>query len=229
MKNKKGSHVGVVLSFTIFVIAIIFIYAIVGSPIKSNPEKEASFLILKNSILNEISLEVPVVRMNTAGLSCVEFENPRVDFSNLSSFAIDSSGNEVPSYIFGSNTIFEDGHNFVKIYLTNSSIENSISYSQTPCVLTEPKSISYETFIFEKKIISFLDLVLNNYTLVKDGFPLTEEDEFNFLFEYSNGTVIGVEGREVKIKTDVYVQKYKVPYISINGKLSEGNLIIKIW
>jgi hypothetical protein len=33
--NKKGSHIGVIISFTLFVVSLIFTYVIIASPFKN--------------------------------------------------------------------------------------------------------------------------------------------------------------------------------------------------
>lgn len=227
--NKKGSHIGVIISFTLFVVSLIFTYVIIASPLKISSEKENSIFLLKNSVINEVSEKSPIVRFNSVGSGCVTFNTPENNFSNLSSFAVNINENEIPSSISGSNTIFQDGSGFVKIYFTNSSIIKSLEYSESSCLPIQPSSINIEQIIYEKKIVDFINLLHSNYTFVKGKFLLNAGDDFNVLFKYSNGTIIGFPGREVKIKSNVYAREYKISYISLDGKIKEGSLIIKIW
>ena len=78
-KNHKGSHVGVVLSFIIFVSFLIFLYPLLIKPvIDSNKGNQYLLDDLKTKLTEEISAELTVssVEANTGtDQNCIELEN----------------------------------------------------------------------------------------------------------------------------------------------------------
>ena len=61
MKSKRGSHVGVVLSFVMFVTFLIFLYSILEPQLKVERDKEAFLEYLKRDLVQNFYEELTVV------------------------------------------------------------------------------------------------------------------------------------------------------------------------
>ncbi|GAI55565.1 unnamed protein product, partial [marine sediment metagenome] len=79
MKNKNGSHVGIILSFVIFVTFTIFIYSILEPGLRSQREKQSLLEYLKGEISREITANLTTASLNInksqQNQGCVELEN----------------------------------------------------------------------------------------------------------------------------------------------------------
>ncbi|NCN51472.1 hypothetical protein GW931_00470 [archaeon] len=233
MKNKKGSHVGIVLSFTIFIVALIFTYAIVGPPIKYYSQKEVSVSILHNKIIDEISSEVITLRVNgNSASTCIIFDTPKNDFSNPQVYAVDSSGNEVSSIMDSTNTKVESGGDLIKVYYVDSLFDKGADCDLITCSdLCEakvPNTFSTDKRVLEKNILEVINQTIENNTAFGERMGVSLSDEYTILFDYMNGTIIGNDVRE-DIKLDVYSEIFEINYLSVNSEEKVGGLIIRVW
>ena len=227
--NKKGSHVGVILSFVIFIISVTIIYALIGTPFHAKTDTSDSFTFLKSKIMSELTKEIYVFRLaNLPTENYLEISLPSTNFANPQSFGKDENGIEIASTVYEGNLQFlPTTSGFLKIYYSNNSFENEISLTPQTCQITIPKSVSKEKRITERKILNLLNDTRYKYDETKIKLDVALSEEFNLLFEYSNGTIIGQEKNE--IKGDVYAQSVPVNYLSLKAEEKFGKLIIKKW
>ena len=114
--NKRGSHVSLVLSFTIFVVSLIFVYIIVSPLVSREGTQKNSLSTLKENILERITSEIWVLRAYDLSSPpvCVELTVP-IQIPEASSVAFDDNGS-IPSSISGDKIYVEGGNGFMKIY-----------------------------------------------------------------------------------------------------------------
>ena len=229
MKNKKGSHVGMVLSFSMFIIFLIFVYTIVGSPINSKKQNENIFENIQKEIIKEISDLVYTSRIydvDNAG-GCINISNPENEFPNPV-VIVKNESEEIGSEISGDWTLIPGGIGFMKVYYSNDFFINTTSFSGTNCVSIEIDSISNEERILEKKIILLLNGIKENYSIVKNDFGISNNVDFNLQFEYSNGTIL--ESTEFgELKREIFATKMPINYLDIYANEKIGSLIIRTW
>jgi hypothetical protein len=225
MKNKKGSHVGTVLSFTIFILFLIFAYVIIGPVGKFNDQKENSLYFLGEAVLSNVSDQVIVSYLyggnNTGG--CIEINTP-AGFTNA--ISLNSSEEEISSIIEGSKTSVQGGYNLTKVFFSKGYFDNSSVLTPGTCVALPLKSQLNETRILEKKIINLINLIESDYSSVKDSLGFSDY-EINIRFEYSNGTVIGLEKEDVKASR--YAEEKILNYLDTKAREKTGKLILEIW
>ncbi len=229
MKNKKGSHVGMILSFTMFIVFLIFAYVIVVSPIDSKKQNEDVFETIKIEIIKEISGLVYTSRINNTDNigGCIEILNPDYDFSERVVIVKNKSG-EIASEIVGNTILIPGGLGFVKAYYSDNFFENTGSFSGADCVSVEVDSISSEKRILEKKIISFIEEMEANYSIVKNNFGIPSNVDFHVQFEYADGTNI-TSGEFKELKTEIFAKQVSINYLDKYANEKIGSLIIKIW
>jgi len=221
MKNKKGSHIEFVLSFLIFVSAIVFIYVIVGSLIPKEFSEKNVLDSLSENILDELNSETLVLRVNSVG-SCVQIVKPEFSEEGFV-LATDDSG-LVDSFV-DENYIYSAGTGFIKIYYSDA-IEESDSFAVDECDLVLLDSVRNEKNFFEKSIID----LMNNFSEDSDGLK-TRLDvpsgiNFDLYFEYEEGVSLGFE-RDVN--AGIYSRDLHLFYVSVEGIEKEGLLRVRVW
>jgi len=229
--NKRGSHVGMVLSFTLFITFLIFTYFIIGPPITLKNEGQTIELI-KKQVFEKLLEDVIVIRAydvdNTNG--CVELTDPSY-FSNPQVLAKNSNDIEIGSTISSTISVL-GGEGFMKIYLTNSSFKKQTSWSGSSCASILPKNIIEEKRFTETGILNLINLVNNSYEEMKEEFDIRNE-EFSIHFAYNDSYVVGEERTIIhgyeQVKTDIYARTFNINYLDIHGNEKIGGLIIKAW
>ena len=218
MKNKKGSHVEFVLSFMIFVSAIIFIYLIVGSLIPKEVTEKNVLNSLTENILNELNSETYVLRTFSEGASCVRLNKP--DFPE-EGFTLSTEG----SSFADSNFIYAEGTGFITIYYSEG-IGAGEDFSTGECTSASLDSVRVEKRIFERSVVNLMNNFSENYDSLKNSLGVSSGFNINLYFEYDNGSSIGTE-RDVS--AEVYSKDVNFHYLS-NGAVEKGGLLrVKVW
>lgn len=235
MKGKRGSHVGVILSFVIFIGFLIFIYPLLIAPaIKISNNKEFILEKTSTSLTSLMSAEMKTISITVANSSqdCVKLSN------FLSSSEIDSriivkngqGGSEV-AYVPNGDLDIVRGNtedNFFKIYNSEEFDELGTSH-QGSC-----GSKSYEiglakkdNYIFETEVSNVVAQYNGNYANLKNNLNISQNSEFDFEFTYENRTSVGTE-KETGGKS-VYAKESQVQYVNKDGKILIGKIRVRVW
>lgn len=228
-KNKKGSHVGIILSFTLFITFLIFAYIIIGPPVNLRVDKTESIILLKNSIIQEVSEEIMTIRSYDTENSgnCVQTQVPENSFSNPTVFAVDSNENEIESKILSGNLLIEGGKNLTKIYFSNNSFSINQELASSSCTSITIDNLLNEKRVTEKAILNLINELNQSYESTKNNLGISLSEEISILFDYLNGTIIGEEDYEVK--SDIYASSMSLDYISLKGKEKVGEVVVRVW
>lgn len=230
MKNKKGSQIGMIMSFTLFIISLIFIYTIVGSPIKKINQNQDSLNIVKENVLNLIQANVILERIYTNNIGCVALSIPSNSFGSLQAIAT-SNGSRVGSYLDTNEVRVENSTGELKIYYSSNYFNVAPECSST-CSVGSCYSPSINSLVSEKVAVEKLILNVVNQTEFNNSYASTlgipSGNEYAVLFKYSNGTVVGKDVNNA-IKTNIYSASEPISYLNLDGIEKRGNIIIKIW
>ncbi len=227
MLDKKGSHIGFMLSFSIFVVFLIFAYGAINYGLKSHENKKYVLENLKKKFIDKIESSLIIVTLfeNSSGYNCIS-----LDASNFSQYNYIARKGEsvVPSYKNGDILRIEyDGNPALfKVYFSKERF-NNYPTENSGCTISSIRKISKKKEIFETKIIS----LKNNYSIfydkLKEDMEFPSEKDFGFSFEYENGTTI--ETPERKITGEIYIEEIPINYIDLNGNFSRGKIKLKVW
>ena len=225
--NKKGSHVSFVLSFVIFVVALLFMYILVTTSLPQENTKKNSFSLLKENVVKNLTSDIWVIRAyDNVSLpdECVKMPKPE-DIVGGSTIAIDQYGS-IESTISGDDILVEGEKDFIKVYYS-SFIQNQNVLSSSGCVALTPDSVKKEKKISESQILDLMSRFSNNYSSLKETFEIPSGMDFDLYFEYENGSTIGkiVEDSSVEI----YSEELKIYYLSSTTSEKEGTLRVRIW
>lgn len=249
--RKRGSHVGIALSFVIFITFLIFLYTIVEPSIRIQRDKESLLDYLKIELMERFStnLTTATISINRTWFvyDCVKLinltEEIEVDshlivkdkLKNISKANISESDN---------TDLFIDRKNeeevFFKIY--NSKEFDALNETIiTPCTELRKDETGWygtpmgysvglirsEQYLFEKKIRELIDQYEEDYDGLKSELKIPIGSEFGFNLIQSNETKIGTEEKE--ISTNVYVREIPIQYVDNEANILSGFINIQIW
>src|SRR3989339_10789 len=188
--NKRGSHVGFILSFVIFVLFILFLYTTIQPAIKIQKEKTLFIDYLKDVLVENftVNLTTITIKINATvnpNKDCISLKDAKGSLINETSLLIKDENNSKLSYEFqGKDLEILTGKNFsgfLKIY-SSIGIQNKSSppivgceplFNVTPSIIiangtrieTENGDLSTSVYVQEYSI-KYLDLEGN----IKFGF-----------------------------------------------------------
>lgn len=238
--NKKGSHVGVMISFALFVTFLLFLYAVVQPILSSHRDKESLSTNLQLAILNKISYDMTAASIfldNSMGSGCVKLNGAISELGIGRNIAAeDNVGTMLGAYISsaGSSDIIVQGastsSDFIKIYY--SSVLNAAEIRSLTCTeLNEGTDytiglIKTQKYPFEAKIIDLMG-EYSNYDILRSELNFPEGTEFGFGIVLANGTTLQTVKEEPS--TNVYIQETPMQYVDLNGNIALGYLKTKVW
>lgn len=228
--DKRGSHVGVVISFVIFVTFLVFLYSIISPALRLGQNKEALSKHLELELIEKTSAELTTasVSLGSGSQTCVRLNN-LISALGIGSNVIvkNDEGETIPSYVSSGNLDIDRGTSgtFFKIYyspefgeLSSGSGCSEISYN-----LGITKT---EEYVFESKVINLINYY-PNYETLKNELKIPEGTEFGFGIVRDNSTE--TETNLEEISTNVYIKQIPINYVSENGDILSGYLKTKIW
>ncbi len=232
-KNKIGSHIGIMLSFSIFILFLLFAYTII-KPAITLKDRQNLMDNLENNLIDKFSAELTITSVKIFGdagecaiLSGFFSENEQ----NRKILAKSDTG-EILNLRKNPNNnnlkIINNHNSFFRIY-SSEEFEEILSENQEQCSSPNyEKGISKtEKNIFEKKVMLLKNIYENNYNDLKNELKIPRQNEFGFEFIYANKTNISTG--EINIKQSVFIEKIPVIYITNNASIEAGVLLLKIW
>jgi hypothetical protein len=239
--NKKGSHVGVMISFVIFITFIIFIYSIVQPALNVQRDKESLSSSLELGILKKLSYDVTigtVILEDPLGIGCIELNNIDDELGIGRNIAVKGgSGAILGSYTpsSGLEDIIVQGigtsEDILKIhYSPILAPAETVSLTCTELYEGEDYTIGLvktKKYLFEIKMIGLIKEYSTKYEDLKDELNILEGMDFGYGLILSNGTTIETNGEEPS--TNIYIQQTPIEYVNLEGNIVLGYLKTKIW
>ena len=237
IQNRKGSHVGVILSMIVFMGFLVFLFLLLQPSIDLGKDKqpilERVTLRLENEFIGNltvatISLDIDYVDSGTD--SCFSISHP-ITLGSLDYIVKDELNSIVDSAPTLNIKWQDTSKKFFKVYYSeeqfNDYILSGLSCSSPSNEDYEITSIKDSKIIFETKILDFILKVNEDYNQVKKDLKVPIGDEFLFRFKYGNGTEIGMTEKDIPL--DIYVGEETIQYIDKDANINSGTLIVRIW
>jgi hypothetical protein len=234
----RGSHVGVIISFVIFIGFITFLYIIIQGPLFNNISQDYEQISkrLETNLLNSFSEETTLFSVkisSSTSENCVNFEN-LITNTGIGSNVIVKNSAQVNQGAFISEgdlkiNRFSQNDKFFKIIFSKefSSVEN---FEQDCEILSENDYniglFRKENYAFTEKIVNLLYYYENDYESLKNELALPLGTEFDFTFTYADKTKIG----QVKnVSTNIYSKESSLQYIGNQEEILLGTLNLRVW
>ena len=232
--DKKGSHVGMMLSFVIFVTFIVFLYSVLQPIIKTGQNKESILNSLKTNIFNRLSSNLIEITLtaNDAPQNCIKLNGFLSEIEINSKIIVKNQNKELLEFHISGDDLEikrNDVENvFFKIY-HSEVFEDVQGTSTTPCNQRNYVIglMNNKSYVSEKNITDFIESYNSDYESLKTELKLPERNEFGFSFINNTGTEITV-GKE-NAMTSIYAEKIPIYYIDEDANILLGFIIIKTW
>ena len=238
--KKRGSHVGMVLSFVVFITFLVFLYSVVEPAIKTQKDEKAILNYLRTELIKKISANltgVSVIIDETVSSNCVQLENFTNEAEIGSKLIVkNNSGNIFTAKISGNNLFVDresSGNIFFKIYFSEE-FEETEEGTMEGCEILNKETGGYkiglirtEKNIFEVKIIELIGKYNSDYEILKNELKIPSGNDFGFGFICNNGTVI--ETGEKDLSTNIYTEETPITYIDEDASILSGFIKTKIW
>lgn len=245
MKNKKGSHVGMILSFVIFITFTVFVYTLISPNINTAESKKTLLNEIGLSLINNMSseftsLSVSIPASANPTTTCISLEGILL-YAEISPNVIvkDAGQTEQPAH-YNPGTDFNNlrinramtSLLFFKIY--SSPEFEKIPETAIPSCSLVPFNGGYEIgslnsgkYIFEKNMYALAEYYGLYYEKLKSELRISPGDEFGFEFTLSNGTKISAMGN---LPTqNIYAEDIPVQYVDDEANILSGFINIKVW
>lgn len=242
--KKKGTHIGIVISFMVFITFLFFLYSIVQPAIEISNEKQIPLDSLEREVLLEVSASLTTASVavdKSFGNPCVQLNgaiNETVTSTNL--IVINESG-----YVF--NTLFSVSGTTYDLFINRPNgmqdsffkIRSSEEFSKISggtmagCGIMNKGAGGYtvglvktKEHVFSSRIENLIAVYNADYSTARSLLKVSSNDDFGLSFTYANGTVIRT--KEINISSSVYAKDIPVQYIDGANEVS-GIMNIEIW
>lgn len=240
IKNKRGSHVGVVVSFAIFVTFLFFVYAILEPTMTTERDKQYILAYLKLNLIENVSSDVTTMTVyieEPVDKDCVKINSVVGEIPEHDELLFKNQDDETLIYeISGGGFRIEVGsgfNGFLRIYHTEglySSLGTPECTGNTPINQIEPTFIKSYSEIFESKIGDLNESYYEDYEGLKVELGVSEGTEFSFyLWDSERNEIFKAENQAPPTTKSVYVEEIPVQYVDEQGNIKFGFLVIKVW
>jgi len=243
--NKRGSHIGIMISFMIFITFIVFFLSIVTTKVEKNKDKDTTLEYIEMRILKNTSYPLTTAIVNitlTEGDSnCVELKDLFI-YLNATSY-----GGIIKDYLNNLQNSYIDNVDIqknLKIDRTDPT-ENFFELSLSPAFekldpnteitcTTKINPTGYKflairkdnIYTFESEFLKLNESYFKDYEELKKELFVPEDNDFVFEFEKSDGELI----KPTKNLTarNIYSDEIPIQYIDTDGNIQSGFLRVKI-
>src|SRR3989344_1665790 len=211
LKNKKGSHVGTVISFVVFLTFLLFFYIISQPVVSYKKENKIIFEKVKSEIEERINYETVISLIEiedfTGNSECIRLKSFFEKTKSPKNTTVKDDQEIIISDTPRSNSndliLQKNNHGKITVY-ASESLDKTGEIQSSDCT-----SIDYETgyniktvkkdfYSFENRILTLLKDYQDDYEKLKKEMEIFEGDNFGFSFIYENGTEIGTAEKNIK-------------------------------
>lgn len=244
LKNKvlKGStHIGFILSFVMFVSAIIFIYVLLQPSLSKDVGKENLLNLLENRLIENTSSYVQRASITTSssGEQCFLFTDFLIKTDMSKNLTI--KGEDIlTSYVSsdGNSLYIDRGSSpdvFFRVFYSKEFPQIEIYTDQCGSDLKTIDENDYkigfaknESYVLETLILKAIQRYNSDYNEYKKeiGFPVS--GEFSFGFISADSKIVEVNGNEPDARS-IYAREIPIIYIDNNANKSSGYFRLKVW
>ncbi|MCL5018557.1 MAG: hypothetical protein M1416_02195 [Candidatus Pacearchaeota archaeon] len=240
-KNKRGSHVGMIISFIVFVTFIVFLYSVVRPVVSIGQDKKtiADYLVVKivenvSSDFNSTSVQI----LDNVPQDCISLTgfftllvNDGITFESLVQNEFRVLQTESYRNVIGDLVIdrTDSDNTFFRIY---TSAEYDALSEREGCVSIPQNSykiggITSNRYPFKHNFEFLIASYEANYTQLKVDWNIPAGTDFGFEFTESDGTK--TEVGEIPESVDVYAEEIPLQYIDEEANILSGFINIKVW
>ena len=239
LHNKKGSHVGVILSFVIFVTFLVFLYTTIEPAIKVQKEKDSLLDFVETEIINNVTRRVVtsfIEVYDTASSGCIKIEPVSgVDSSYV--IVKNSTGKLLDSYGWDGSFVYASrgGDSLLKMFFLDKDKNTEPPEGECENLENLEEGIDYNItytrtnqHIYESAIIHIIDQYnTGDVDSLKEYFNIPTGSEFGLAFKNYEGG--GNSTNEANISSNVYSKEINIEYLDKHAEEKSGSLSVRVW
>ena len=219
--DKRGSHVGIVISFAIFITFVIFLYTIAQPTFQEEQREESLMVYLEKTLIENTSETLTIMTVNitnNVGADCIQLDDFITDF-NIDNRLFAWNQDQVSTPSGASNDLrldrLDSGDDFFKIHYSEEFpyIGTGGAWSCQP--MTE--GVDYdlgvtksEKYVFESRVFDLFNEYILWYETFKSDLGIPRTFEFGFGIVYNNGSIRETEN--INISKNIYIQDIPIQY-----------------
>lgn len=241
--KKEGSHVGMILSFVIFITFVVFLYTVIKPAINIGEDKATTLEYIEGKIAENVSTNltsvgVQINNRRNPGTNCIQLQNfiAFVDIRPPYPIIVKNETGGIQDAYSGSGAAFANlvidrkNKNNLFFEVDFSPAFAGLDVSTIPsCAAVTDYNISLvrtEIYVFERNMYELIDYYKDNYENLKTELKVPPGNEFGFGFKQSNGTVIEIGGKGA---ANVYAKETPVQYFDDKANVQSGFINVKVW
>ncbi len=231
-KNKRGTHVGIILSFLIFVTFLAFLYSITEPATRVSRNKLDLLEYLKIELLNKFEDDMSTVTLTIIhDGTCGKFENFG-GLEGLGAVVKNETGDKIASYVeINGDTEVSKYEGIMKFYYSNQ-----FDKGESGCGSIKDADYDISIFrttqeIFGSKINSISEKIKddpNYYGELKEELGVPLDTEFGFTFKDGGGNILA-NANEKNVSVEVYAEEIPIQYMDSEANINPGFLNIRVW
>lgn len=240
-RGKKGSHIGFMLSFVMFIVFLLFVYSLLQPTFANQKTKESQLEAVKAKLLENFRNEVTTISITTERSipkPCIELK----DFitgagAGTNLVAKDKNENNLELRLLGGDDLqinrldIEDF--FFRIY-DSEEFEELGTTQITPCMPLKTDNGGYaieqtksEFYISKAKILQAISDYASDINAFKNSIGISTSTDFSFSLLDETKTVIA-ETAQKEVSEEVYADEFLIQYVDADG-ISTGFINLRIW
>lgn len=237
-KNKKGSHIEIIISFAVFITFIMFMYMLTRPAITTDIDSDELIDFLKPRIQDEISENLSFISVKVSddfNGDCIRINDFKEKYLRGKKYNVTAKNNQEIIGISGDRKIFIEAGNgeFFKIYYSKSRLEKA-DLPQEGCPSVGDGEENYtiglhrtEKIVSLEKFWKIYEKHNNSYGSLKNDLGFPQSNDFGFGIHLNNGTVIRTKEKE--IQTNIYAEIFPIRYFNKKAEIKTGYLEVRVW
>lgn len=237
--GKRGSHVEMIISFSMFILFISAVFIMIEPTIKDKGDKTTIINSLKEIILNNVSSNVTLTLIKIHSSY-----NPSENCITLSEGGWKSGENVVVKNTLEQkvDSNYEDTsvdvawtgeERFFRVYSSPESLDPILLSSENCANPSEGNDffisfIHTEKYPFESRLFELNSIYSSSYEELKTSLGIPKEEEFAFFFINSTGDTSISSEKEAKSR-NVYYREFPLIYVDNHSNIDSGVLRISVW
>jgi len=237
LNSKKGSHVGVMVSFLIFVTFILFVRSILEPVIVSDEDKKNLAKEIGERIIENVSYEIistTILIESSTTSSCLSLNSFFFGSQMNEKIVVRDEDENVVSSSYTSENLRinrqSSSDKFFKVYCSENfdiiDEESSTCESLTEGTGYEIGVVKKSSYVSEDKIIELINSY-SNYSKLKSELNVPNSTEIGVGFIYANGSEIKTPEKDAT--TNIYIEEKQIEYFGSDANILSGKLRIKAW
>lgn len=236
--KKKGTHVGIMISFNLFILFLISIFLFITPSIGSTNEKERTIEEAYSRIIENVSsnLTITIIKLEdsyTPQKECFSLING--GWTSLEEAIVKNLSENIINSSKESNSILIDwkGDRLLKIYSSEEEM-NEFPITSEDCSSSQENSdfevslIQKEKYPFESNIKTIEERYLTTYSNLKESLNIPPREDFGIEFKNSEGGEIFKLGSSPSSR-EVYTKEFDIIYINNESSKKLGKIILSVW